>query len=91
MYRNVFLLSVRICILNLVITSRSSTGGRYSPGSSAKHIAQKLWLSDTGIANKQHVDVASESSLIRQYFFDAAEQQTQDGLFDVLVAVDGGG
>lgn len=43
------------------------------------------------ITNKQDVDVASDAGSIVQHLLHATQQHAQDGLLDVLVAVDAGG
>lgn len=43
------------------------------------------------ITNKQDVDVASDAGPIVQHLLHATQQHAEDGLLDVLVAVDAGG
>lgn len=43
------------------------------------------------ITNQQDVDVASDAGSIVQHLLHATQQHAEDGLLDVLVAVDAGG
>ena len=64
-------------------------GSVYANGGDSFDILEELALGGAGVSDQKYVDIAPELGLVGQQLFAAAEEQTGNGLFDVVVAVDG--
>jgi hypothetical protein len=67
---------------------RSSTGGGNSERSRVEDESEHLRLSSRWVTDHQNVDISTNVSAVFQIFLLSSKKQQQDGLLDVVAAVD---
>lgn len=72
-------------------TTRTPSSSRDRKRCRVQHEPQHLTLRRTRISHHENVDVSPQVRTVRQILLDSSQEQEQNGLFDVVGAVDRGG